>query len=94
MNRGEVRILDVRWRPDGTGRQAFEFGHIPGAVHLDWRTDLIDPSDNGDALLLAGPEQVANGCDAILQAVSDPEIDPDEYDRERAERYARREGLY
>ena len=35
-------------------------GHIPGAVHLDWRSDLIDPSDTGDALLLAGPDQVAN----------------------------------
>jgi uncharacterized protein len=31
---------------------------------------------------------------AILKAVSDPELDPDEYDRERAERYARGEGLY
>jgi hypothetical protein len=31
---------------------------------------------------------------AIMRAVADPELDPDEYDRERAERYARREGLY
>ena len=22
-------------------------GHIPGAVHLDWRTDLIEPDDGG-----------------------------------------------
>jgi thiosulfate/3-mercaptopyruvate sulfurtransferase len=28
-------------------------------VHLDWRAELIDPSDTGDALLLAGPDQVA-----------------------------------
>ena len=34
-------------------------GHIPGAVHLDWRADLTDASDNGETLLLAGPEQVA-----------------------------------
>ncbi len=40
-------------------------GHIPGAVHLDWRAELIDPSETGDALLLAGPEQVAN---ALAQA--------------------------
>ena len=60
QGRPEVRILDVRWRPDGSARAAYAAGHIPGAVHLDWRADLIDPSDTGDALLLAGPEQVAN----------------------------------
>src|SRR5262245_59049290 len=60
LGRPELRILDVRWRPDGSGRAAWAAGHIPGAVHLDWRTELIDPSDTGDALLLAGPEQVAN----------------------------------
>ena len=59
IGRPEVRVLDVRWRPDGSGRAAHAAGHIPGAVHLDWRADLIDPSDTGDALLLAGPEQVA-----------------------------------
>jgi len=31
---------------------------------------------------------------AIMKAISDPTLDPDEYDRDRAERYARREGLY
>jgi PPOX class probable FMN-dependent enzyme len=30
----------------------------------------------------------------ILKAVADPMLDADEYDRERAQRYARREGLY
>jgi len=38
-------------------------------VYLDWRTELIDPSDNGDALLLAGPEQVANAL--AMAGVSD-----------------------
>jgi thiosulfate/3-mercaptopyruvate sulfurtransferase len=61
MNRGEVRILDVRWRPDGSGRQAFENGHIPGAVHVDWRAELTEPAvdDEGPSLRIAGPEQVA-----------------------------------
>jgi thiosulfate/3-mercaptopyruvate sulfurtransferase len=69
VGRPEIRVLDVRWRPDGTGRSAFAAGHLPGAVHLDWRADLIDPSDTGDALLLAGPDQVAT---ALAQAgVSD-----------------------
>jgi thiosulfate/3-mercaptopyruvate sulfurtransferase len=59
IGRPELRILDVRWRPDGSGLAAHAAGHIPGAVHLDWREELIDLSDTGDALLLAGPEQVA-----------------------------------
>jgi thiosulfate/3-mercaptopyruvate sulfurtransferase len=65
IGRPEVRVLDVRWRPDGSGRAAHAAGHIPGAVHFDWRAELIDPSETGDALLLAGPEQVAN---ALAQA--------------------------
>ena len=31
---------------------------------------------------------------AILRSLNDPSFDAEEYDRERAERYARREGLY
>ena len=37
-----VRVLDARWRPDGTGAAVHAAGHIPGAVHVDWRTDLVD----------------------------------------------------
>ena len=59
VGRPELRVLDVRWRPDGSSKAAFAAGHLPGAVHLDWREELIDPSDTGDALLLAGPDQVA-----------------------------------
>lgn len=59
LERPEVRILDVRWRPDGTGRVAHAAGHVPGAFHLDWATDLTDPDENGRPYLLAGPEQVA-----------------------------------
>src|SRR5262245_64467523 len=61
MNRGEVRVLDVRWRPDGSGHQAFENGHIPGAVHVDWRAELTEPAseDEGPSLRIAGPDQVA-----------------------------------
>ena len=57
----EVRILDVRWRPDGTGSETFAAGHIPGAAYLDWRTELIEPagSDSTPGLRLAGPDRVA-----------------------------------
>jgi len=58
LGRPEIRILDVRWRPDGEGRAVHATGHIPGATYLDWRTELID-AESDDVLLLAGPEQVA-----------------------------------
>jgi thiosulfate/3-mercaptopyruvate sulfurtransferase len=59
MGRPEIRVLDVRWRPDGTGRNAFLTGHIPGAVHLNWSAELIDRDDSLPSFLLAGPAQVA-----------------------------------
>jgi len=51
------------------------------------RSDLWNPEKHVDR------SELPSGG-AILKAVSDPQLDPDEYDRERAARYARREGLY
>jgi hypothetical protein len=51
------------------------------------RSDLWNPERHIDR------SELPSGG-AILRAVADPELDADEYDRERAERYARREGLY
>jgi thiosulfate/3-mercaptopyruvate sulfurtransferase len=59
VGKSDVRIVDARWRPDGTGRQAYLAGHLPGAVHLDWQTDLCEADESGTAPLLAGPAQVA-----------------------------------
>jgi len=53
-----VPVLDTRWRPDGSGRRVYAAGHIPGATYLDWRTDLVEADDEGDVLLLAGPQRV------------------------------------
>jgi hypothetical protein len=51
------------------------------------RSDLWNPERHVDrSELPAGGE--------ILKAVSDPDLDAEQYERERAERYARREGLY
>jgi thiosulfate/3-mercaptopyruvate sulfurtransferase len=60
LSRSDVRIVDCRWRPDGTGHAVFDAGHIPGATYLDWRTELNEaPSDEpGHALRLASPESV------------------------------------
>ncbi|MFL5679742.1 MAG: sulfurtransferase [Chloroflexota bacterium] len=59
IGRPNTRIVDVRWRPDGTGREVYATGHIPGAVHIDWTTELLDQDEADRAFLLAGPAQVA-----------------------------------
>ena len=61
LGRPDLRILDVRWRPDGTGAAVYAAGHIPGAAHIDWRSELIAPEDPeaGPGLRLAGPDQLA-----------------------------------
>jgi thiosulfate/3-mercaptopyruvate sulfurtransferase len=59
LGKPELRILDVRWRPDGSARRVFANGHLPGAAHIDWATDLTTREDGSQAFLLAGPEQVA-----------------------------------
>lgn len=41
----EVRVVDVRWYLDGrSGRDAYEAGHLPGAVWLDVDTELSAPA--------------------------------------------------
>lgn len=59
LGRPGLRILDVRWRPDGTGSLVFNEGHVPGATHLDWRAALSDGDAPEGTLLLAPPDQVA-----------------------------------
>ena len=59
LGRFGVRVLDLRWRPDGSAPAVHATGHIPGAALVDWRTELIDDGENGDAILLAGPDRMA-----------------------------------
>ena len=59
LGRPDVRILDARWRPDGTGSEVHREGHIPGAIHVDWRADLVEIDETGDALRLGSPGRVA-----------------------------------
>ena len=35
-----LRIVDMRWRGDGSGREVYKTGHILGAIYLDWQRDL------------------------------------------------------
>jgi thiosulfate/3-mercaptopyruvate sulfurtransferase len=53
-----LRIVDARWRGDGTGRQLYLEGHLPGAVHLDWHLDL-NQERNGVRDLLLPAERFA-----------------------------------
>ena len=51
------------------------------------RSELWNPERHVDRADLPSPGE-------ILRSLNDPEFDAEEYDRARAERYARREGLY
>lgn len=59
LGRAEVRVLDLRWRPDGSAADVYAVGHIPGAVQIDWRTHLSEATESGESILLAGPAQIA-----------------------------------
>ena len=64
IGRPDVRVVDVRWRPDGTAAQLHASGHVPGAVHVDSLRSFVWPTEGGDMLLLASPEQMAEAMAA------------------------------
>ena len=59
IGRFGVRVLDLRWRPDGSAPALHAVGHIPGAPLVDWRTDLVEEGDHGETILLVGPDRMA-----------------------------------
>jgi thiosulfate/3-mercaptopyruvate sulfurtransferase len=61
----DLRIVDARWRGDGTSRELYQRGHLPGAVHLDWHRDLSWTDSRGVRDLLLPPEPFA----AVMEAV-------------------------
>lgn len=58
LGRPEVRILDARWRPDGSGPAVYAAGHVPGAVLVDWRVESVDAGEDGESLHLATASQI------------------------------------
>jgi thiosulfate/3-mercaptopyruvate sulfurtransferase len=53
-------LADVRWVPDGTSRQVFERGHLPGAVLIDADRDLAaSPFEGPGRHPLPSPEAFA-----------------------------------
>lgn len=61
LGRSGVRVVDCRWRPDGSAEALFDSGHITGAGRLDWSADLVDPEGQG-ARPLGGPETIAKAA--------------------------------
>jgi thiosulfate/3-mercaptopyruvate sulfurtransferase len=58
----DLVVVDMRWREDGSGRSLYDLGHIPGAVFLDWSSDIVDP-DHDVAFMLASREQFAEAME-------------------------------
>ena len=59
LGRRGVRAVDCRYRVDGSARQLFAVGHIPGAVFLDWAHDLVEEQES-PRYQLAGPDAFAS----------------------------------
>lgn len=59
LGRPDLRLIDLRWRPDSSAGSVYAAGHVPGAVHMDWRAAVTGTTEGSDALLLAPPDQLA-----------------------------------
>ncbi|HEX3335945.1 MAG TPA: sulfurtransferase [Jatrophihabitans sp.] len=72
----DVRVVDVRWYLDGrSGSDAYESGHIPGAVWLDVDTDLSEPAAAPDGRHpLATPERFAGALARVGIAEGTPVV--------------------
>ncbi len=55
----QVRIIDLRYYWDRPGIEAYRADHIPGAVYLQWDTELSDPQ-NPVKFMLLPPERLEN----------------------------------
>lgn len=73
-----LRVVDVRWStPQRSGREAYQAGHIPGAVHIDVTSDIADP-DSPIPVQIAPPDLFARrmgelgiGDDTLVIAYDD-----------------------
>lgn len=59
-----VRILDCRFYFDRDGRDEYDKGHIPGALHVDHSKDLSDPNAEVDSMI-PPPDQV----ESVMQSL-------------------------
>jgi thiosulfate/3-mercaptopyruvate sulfurtransferase len=59
LDRPDLRVVDLRWRIDGTARTLHATGHIPGAIWLDWREAVTQVPEGANTFLLASPDRMA-----------------------------------
>ncbi|WP_282942472.1 sulfurtransferase [Paenibacillus sp. RC67] len=62
INEGNIVIADVRFNPKEAqyGRQAYDAGHLPGAVFIDFKAELTDPAgEHGGRSPLPSAEKLA-----------------------------------
>jgi thiosulfate/3-mercaptopyruvate sulfurtransferase len=59
LDRPDLRVLDVRWRTDGTAPTLYGASHVPGAAYLDWRGSVIEVAEGSGTFMLASPERMA-----------------------------------
>ncbi len=59
LNDPTVQVLDCRYYFDRDGREEYEKGHIPGAVHVDHSKSLTDPDSEVESMI-PPPEQVVS----------------------------------
>jgi thiosulfate/3-mercaptopyruvate sulfurtransferase len=59
LNAPDLRIVDMRWRGNGSGARLYQAGHLPGAVHLDWQRDLGWTDARGVHDLVLPPDEFA-----------------------------------
>jgi thiosulfate/3-mercaptopyruvate sulfurtransferase len=72
--RTDLRIVDVRWylgQPRGTGRAAYDAGHIPGAIHVDLDTELVAAEGPGRHPL---PDPVAFAKTLAARGIGDGDL--------------------
>ncbi len=73
-SRAGLRVVDVRWylgQPKGTGRAAYNAGHIPGAIHVDLDTELVAPEGPGRHPL---PEPAAFARTLATRGIGDGDL--------------------
>jgi thiosulfate/3-mercaptopyruvate sulfurtransferase len=60
LSEPDLLVLDIRSVVDGGGRQAYEAGHIPGAIHTDYVNDGWRVTKGMASGLLPDPAALAN----------------------------------
>ncbi len=79
LSNPDLRIVDARWRGDGSSRALYQAGHLPRAVPLDWHLDLSYTKDGLRDLLLpparfaevVGAAGIANDTPVVAYAETD-----------------------